>query len=69
VLILLLVSFFAFVMVRLIPGDPATIMLGVEASEESIAAARESLGLNRGILPGYADWLLKVVRGNLGTSF
>ncbi len=67
-LILFLLSIFAFVMVRLIPGDPVVLLLGLEASEESLIAARESLGLDRPLLLAYGDWLAAIARGDLGLS-
>ena len=44
---LLFVSLLVFVVVRVLPGDPALVMLGIEASPQAVAALRESLGLNR----------------------
>jgi len=67
-LILFMLSIFAFVMVRLIPGDPVVLLLGLEASEESLVAARESLGLDRPLVLAYGDWLAGIARGDLGVS-
>src|SRR3989304_2297373 len=46
-LTLLFVSLLVFVVVRVLPGDPALIMLGIEASPDAVAKMREALGLDR----------------------
>lgn len=68
-LTLLLVSLFAFLAFQLIPGDPVTMLLGSEYTPERAAALRESLGLDRGVLARYFDWLAAFVRGDMGTSY
>ena len=60
-LILLSVSFIVFSSVRLIPGDPAQIMLGERATEESLNRLREQLGLNQPFLVQYATYLGRIV--------
>jgi peptide/nickel transport system permease protein len=57
-----------FLVVRLIPGDPARIMLGVRATEQSLAALREELGLNLPIWEQFFRFLGSVLQGDLGTS-
>ena len=57
-----------FVVVRVLPGDPALVMLGIEASPEAVAALRESLGLNRPVPVQYVQWVGRAVRGDLGRS-
>lgn len=54
--------------VRLIPGDPARIMLGVHASEERLTALRIELGLDQPIWYQFATFLGDILRGELGTS-
>lgn len=66
---LLLVSLVAFLAFELIPGDAATMLLGSDYSEERAAALRESMGLNRGVLARYFDWLGSFLRGDPGTSY
>ena len=44
-------------MINLIPGDPATVILGPEASEQAKEQMREQLGLNKPIVVQYVDWL------------
>ena len=65
---LLFVSLLVFVVVRVLPGDPALVILGIEASPEAVARLRESLGLNRPIPVQYAAWVGRAVVGDLGRS-
>lgn len=66
--ILLLVSIMVFSLIHLIPGDPATVILGQEATPEAKAALRHELGLDRPLVAQYFSWLSHVVRGDLGRS-
>lgn len=68
-LTMVLVSLLAFVAFDLISGDPATAMLGTEATPEKIAALQEQLGLNRPLLVRYGAWLAGFFTGDLGTSY
>ena len=65
---LLVVSVLIFVVVRVLPGDPALIIMGTEGSPEAAERLREALGLDRPLLVQYADWLARAVRGDLGVS-
>ena len=65
---LFLVSVFCFLAFTLLPGDPASLILGIEASGEQVAALREELGLNRSLPERYLDWLGGLLSGNPGTS-
>jgi peptide/nickel transport system permease protein len=65
---LIIVSVFIFGMMRLIPGDPATLQVGDDASQERIAALREQLGLGKPVYTQYFSWLADVMRLDLGTS-
>jgi len=69
VFVLLLVSVLVFIVMRLIPGDPANIMLGTEATPEMIEEAREAMGLNRPMVVQYGLWLRGLVGGDLGRSW
>jgi len=62
------ISIIAFLIIRLIPGDPARIMLGVQADEQRIKALRHKLGLDEPMVIQYGKWVSKAVRGNLGES-
>jgi peptide/nickel transport system permease protein len=65
---LLVVSLLVFIVVRVLPGDPAVIIMGTEGSAEAAARIREELGLNRPIAVQYLDWVGRAVRGDLGRS-
>ena len=57
-----------FSMINLLPGDPATVILGPEAPESAKQAMREELGLNESIPIQYVNWLGDVLQGDLGDS-
>ena len=65
---LLFVSILVFLAVRVLPGDPALLILGTEGSPEAAARLREAMGLNRPLLVQYVEWLGRALRGDLGTS-
>lgn len=64
-----LVSLLTFMLVPLIPGDPARTILGTGATPEQLAALRETLGLDQPIWERYITWLSAAVQGDFGTSF
>ncbi|MDF2541871.1 MAG: peptide transporter permease [Herbinix sp.] len=68
IMTLLLVSIFTFTAFQLIPGDSATAILGMEATEDAKEALREELGLNKSIPERYLNWLLDAIKGDFGTS-
>ena len=65
---LLIVAVSVFVLIRLIPGDPAQIMLGDLATPASLEAVRRSLGLDQNIVVQFVIWFSHALRGDLGTS-
>ena len=65
---LLGVSIVVFFMVRAIPGDPAQIMLGQQATQEQVQQLRENLGLDKPIFVQYGLFLKDALRGDLGDS-
>lgn len=67
-LIILGVLTITFVISRVLPGDPAGLMLGGKPTAEQMAAARESLGLDRPLVSQYGSYLLKVAHGDWGES-
>jgi peptide/nickel transport system permease protein len=69
VLVLLFLSIIVFTIVRLIPGDPAAVMLGTEATPQAMAQIRREMGLDAPIPVQYAKWLQNVLAGNFGTSW
>ncbi len=72
VIIVFVVSTLTFVLMRLAPGDPATILLtahNVPASEEALTALRKELGLSESLHIQYVNWLRDVFTGHWGTSY
>ena len=65
---LLGVSIVVFFMVRAIPGDPAQIMLGQQATQEQVQQIRENMGLDKPIFVQYGLFLKDALRGDLGDS-
>lgn len=68
VLLLLCVSFIAFMVPRLIPGDPARLFAGLEAPEEVVAAIRTEWGFDQPLAVQYWTFLTKAMQGDLGFS-
>ena len=67
--VLILASVAIFMMLRLIPGDPAIVILGSDARPEQIKAVREDLRLDDPLVVQYATWLGNVLQGDLGNSY
>ena len=65
---LLLVSVAVFLLIRLIPGDPALVLLGNDADAASLAGVRADLGLDRPLPLQFLAWLEHAARGDLGRS-
>ena len=65
---LLLISVMVFALIRLIPGDPALLMLGDMADPQSLADMRGSLGLDHSLVSQYLIWIKAVLSGDLGFS-
>jgi peptide/nickel transport system permease protein len=65
---LVLTSVAIFVLLRLIPGDPAVALAGADATPEVISAVRHDLGLDQPALVQYLAWLHQVAAGDLGLS-
>lgn len=61
-------SLLVFLLIRLIPGDAASVLLGSDATPENVAALRQQLGLDDPLPVQYAQWLGKVLQGDLGVS-
>jgi peptide/nickel transport system permease protein len=66
--VLLGVSIIVFFMVRAIPGDPAQILLGQQATNEQVQQLRANMGLDRPVVVQYAVFLRDAVTGDLGDS-
>src|SRR5690625_3732651 len=65
---LLLASLAIFLVLEVLPGDPAAIMLGTEAREDTLAALRQQMGLDRPAYERYLSWLGGVLAGDFGLS-
>jgi peptide/nickel transport system permease protein len=66
--VLLGVATLVFLLIHIIPGDPAQAMLGEGAPEADVAALRNQLGLDRPLVEQYVEFLGGLLRGDLGTS-
>lgn len=66
--VLFVVSVVIFLITYLMPGGPATILLGMDATRAEIDALNEALGLNRPFLVQYLDWFGNILRGDWGES-
>jgi len=63
-----IVGLFVFFIIHLIPGNPAAMMLGPEATPEEIDAFSRSMGLDRPIPIQFVEWISNIVKGDFGTS-
>jgi ABC-type dipeptide/oligopeptide/nickel transport system permease component len=68
-LVLLGVITMAFFMTHVVPGDPARLIAGANASPEAVASIHHQLGLDEPLLKQYFDYLGNLLHGDLGTSF
>ncbi len=66
--LLWVVATLMFLLLQLVPGDPAVTILGGQGSPEQLAALREQLGLNQSLLAQYFSWLGNLLHGDLGRS-
>lgn len=66
--ILFFVSIFIFLFVHMVPGDPARLVAGQDASYEDIELVRQELGLNRPLHQQYFGFVGNILKGDLGTS-
>ncbi len=66
--VLIIVSIVIFGLIHMTPGDPARTMLGDQATEEDIAALRETMGLNDPLIVQYVGWVKNILHGDLGKS-
>lgn len=66
---LIAASIIIFLLLEIVPGDPAQFMLGLNATPEAAEALREALGLNAPPLERYFGWLFGMLRGDFGISY
>lgn len=66
---LLAASAVIFLAIEVVPGDPATYMLGINAQPDTVAALREELGLNVSAMSRYMTWISGMLTGDFGVSY
>ncbi len=62
-------SVLVFLALEILPGDPALLILGIDASPETVETLREQMGLNRPALTRYLSWIGGLLSGDLGISY
>ena len=67
-LTVLIISTIVFLVIRVIPGDPALVIAGIDASETDIEDIRARLGMDKPILQQYAEWIWNIARLDFGNS-
>lgn len=68
-LTLLVASIFIFAIMEVLPGDPAELILGINARPDTLEALREQLGLNLPLLERYWTWITGMLTGDFGISY
>ena len=66
---LIVASIVVFAVLEILPGDPALLMLGMNATPEALEAMREQMGLNQPMLGRYLGWIAGLLAGDFGRSF
>lgn len=66
--LLLVISFVVFMFIHMIPGDPARLVAGQDATKEDVAVVREQLGLDEPLLVQYGKYMKGLFTGDLGSS-
>jgi peptide/nickel transport system permease protein len=69
ILVLLAVTLLTFLLLKLLPGDPAINILGPSATPQAVAQIHHHLGLDKPLPVQYLNWLGNAVRGNLGKAY
>ena len=67
--VLLLTSVIVFLFIRAVPGDPALIMAGQNATPQQVDALRRQMGLDESLITQYVQWMSGLARGDLGQSY
>ena len=62
-------SLVIFAVVEIVPGDPASYMLGLNATPEAVDSLRDQLGLNGSLIARYLGWVGGMLTGDFGTSY
>jgi peptide/nickel transport system permease protein len=66
---LIVASIAIFVILQVLPGDPAQLILGINARPDTLEALRKQLGLDAPVLMQYVNWVLGMLHGDLGISY
>ena len=66
---LFVASVVVFAVLEIVPGDPARLMLGINATEDAVAALRLQMGLDEPVLTRYFGWIGGMLTGDFGTSY
>lgn len=66
---LVVASLVIFACIEIVPGDPASFMLGINAQPDTVEALREELGLNQSVPQRYLSWVGGLLTGDMGTSY
>jgi len=69
IITLLVASSVVFFILEILPGDPASVMLGINAEADTLAALQAQLGLDKPVAVRYFTWLSDLVQGDLGVSY
>ena len=66
---LIVASLVIFACIEIVPGDPASFMLGINAQPDTIQALRVELGLDQSLAQRYLGWVGGLLGGDMGTSY
>jgi len=69
IIVLLVVSIITFSVLMIIPGDPAQLILGTEATPEMVEDLHTAMGLDKPLYEQYISWLLDLLKFDMGTSY
>jgi len=69
ILTLLAASLVVFAVLEIVPGDPARLMLGMNATDDAVLALQEQMGLNQPLIIRYVSWIAGLLTGDLGKSY
>ena len=66
---LLAASIIVFAVLEIVPGDPARLMLGINATDDAVAALRQQMGLDQPLVLRYFEWIGGMLTGDFGRSY
>ena len=69
IITLLAASAIVFAVLEIVPGDPARLMLGINATEDAVAALRQQMGLDQPLVLRYFGWIGGMLTGDFGRSY